>query len=131
MADDSEETPDQKTETYPISCRFTKPQIILLDEFKGALSRTDYIRLRTIGAEAAPVRTRVRYPVQDYQAYATLLAKLGQSHLSSNLNQLARQANIGTLIVTPETEAALVWAAQELSEMRHLLIKVTGLEVIP
>lgn len=58
---------------------------------------------------------------------AQVLGKLGQSRLSSNLNQLARLANTGVLDVDPETEAALVRAANEIREMRQILIAALDL----
>lgn len=35
---------------------------------------------------------------------ALLLSELGQSRLASNINQLAKAANMGTLDITPEIE---------------------------
>jgi len=58
-----------------------------------------------------------------------VLGKLGQSRLSSSLNQLARSANTGSLPVTPDTEAALLEAVAEIREIRRLLIKALNLEV--
>jgi hypothetical protein len=84
------------------------------------------------GAEAPPARRkRGKSPVKDQQAIAELLAKLGQSRLSSNLNQLARLANLGALPVTPETETAIIEAAEDIALMRKLLIEALGLEVTP
>jgi hypothetical protein len=60
-----------------------------------------------------------------------VLAMLGQSRLSSNVNQLAKSANSGSLPVTPETEAALLAAAAEIQDMRRLLIKALNLELEP
>lgn len=62
---------------------------------------------------------------------AQVLGKLGQSRLSSNLNQLARLANTGVLDVDPETEAALVRAANEIREMRQILIAALNLSEGP
>ena len=56
---------------------------------------------------------------------------LGQSRLSSNLNQLARSANTGSLPITPDTEAALMSAAADVQEIRRLLIAALNLEVEP
>jgi hypothetical protein len=76
-------------------------------------------------------RKRGKSPVKDQQAIAELLAKLGQSRLSSNLNQLARLANMGALPVTPETETAIIEAAEDVAAMRKLLIEALGMEVTP
>ncbi|MBV1800154.1 hypothetical protein [Siccirubricoccus sp. G192] len=53
--------------------------------------------------DAPPLRLRrTGLAVEDRQALAKALALLGESRLSSNLNQLAHMASIGALPVTPE-----------------------------
>ena len=42
--------------------------------------------------------------IKDHLAQARVLAMLGQSRISNNLNQFAKAVNIGVLPVTPETE---------------------------
>ena len=59
-------------------------------------------------------------------ALAKALALLGQSHLSSNLNQLAYLANTGSLPLTPETEAQLQEAYAVICEIRALLLQALG-----
>jgi hypothetical protein len=53
---------------------------------------------------------------------------LGQSRLSSNLNQLAKAVNTGSLPVTPETERELRQAARDVMVMRRMLIDALGLD---
>lgn len=88
-----------------------------------------YILERVFNEEATPRRRRGKNPVKDHQALAQVLGKLGQSRLSSNLNQLARSANTGSLPVTPDTEAALIEAVAEIREIRRLLIQALNLDV--
>jgi len=97
------------------------------------MSLAGYIHSRLFGNDdgAALRKRRTRQPVQDEQLLAQLLGKLGQSHLSSNLNQLAKSANTGSLPVTPDTEAALMAAAADVRDMRRLLIAALNLEVEP
>ena len=87
-----------------------------------------YILKKVFNGEAAP-RRRSKTPVKDHKALAQVLGKLGQSRLSSNLNQLARSANTGSLPVTPDTEAALLEAVAEIREIRRLLLQALNLEV--
>ncbi len=101
-----------------------------LVEMAGDLPLGPFILERAFGNDLPLPRTIRRKPIKDHAAYALLLAKLGNTRLSSNMNQLAKQANLGTLPVTPETEAALVWAAQEISDMRRLLVQALGLAEI-
>jgi hypothetical protein len=52
---------------------------------------------------------------------------LGQSRLSSNLNQLAKAVNTGALPVTPETESEIVAACASVTAMRYDLLNALGL----
>jgi len=64
--------------------------------------------------------------VQDADALARVLGALGQSRLSSNLNQLAKAVNSGSLPVSPETEADLSAACRDVSAMRTDLLRALG-----
>ena len=84
-----------------------------------------YIRAKVL--EDPPLRIRRSgLPVEDRAALAKALALLGQSHLSSNLNQLAYLANTGSLPLTPETEAQLQEAYAVICEIRALLLQALG-----
>ena len=122
----------RKKRTPPFSLRLTFEQRARLEQEAAGSSLSAYIHERLFGTEAPPARRkRGKSPVRDQQAIAELLAKLGQSRLSSNLNQLARLANMGALPVTPETETAIIEAAEDVAAMRKLLIEALGLEVTP
>jgi hypothetical protein len=95
----------------------------LLKEAAGVPPGT-YIKAKALGG--MPLRTGAT--VEDRKALAQLLALLGQSRLSSNLNQLAHAANIGTLPMTPETEEHLSAAVRSVVEMRTLLVAALGLK---
>lgn len=95
------------------------------------MSLGGYIQSRLFDAGSQPPRRRSKNPVKDHKALAQALGLLGQSRLSSNLNQLARSANTGSLPVTPDTEAALMKALDEVHEIRRLLIEALNLEVEP
>ena len=122
----------RKKRTPPFSLRLTFEQRARLEQEAAGSSLSAYIHERLFGAEAPLARRkRGKSPVKDQQAIAELLAKLGQSRLSSNLNQLARLANLGALPVTPDTETAIIEAADDIAAMRKLLIEALGLEVTP
>ena len=59
---------------------------------------------------------------------AALIAKLGKSRLSQNINQLAKAVHTGSLPVTPETEADLQKASKDIADIRLLLIEALGLK---
>lgn len=93
----------------------------------GHQSASAYIKSRLFGDATAPVRTRDLFPVRDHAALASALAKLGQSRIANNLNQLARAANLGALDLTPELEAELKEACAAVLEVRSLLVAAVGL----
>lgn len=113
----------------PFSLRLTFEQRARLERDAGDMSLSAYIQSRLFDAENRPPRRRGKRPVKDHQALAQVLGLLGQSRLSSNLNQLARSANSGSLPVTPDTESALKMAAADIQEIRRLLIEAMNLEV--
>lgn len=112
----------------PFSLRLSFEQRTRLERDAGDMPLGAYILERVFNDEAAPKRRRGKNPVKDHQALAQVLGMLGQSRLSSNLNQLARSANTGSLPVTPDTEAALIEAVAEIREIRRLLIEALNLE---
>jgi hypothetical protein len=85
-----------------------------------------YIRYQLFGAQA--VRRKYRRPTVDHQKLALVLAALGQSRLSQNINQLAKAANMGTLDCSPETEIELQTACAEIIALRQILIEALGLK---
>lgn len=86
-----------------------------------------YIKAKALGDKPLRIR-RTGLAVEDRRTLAKALALLGRSRLSSNLNQLAHAANIGSLPMTPETEAELLSALRDVREMRRLLMAALGLK---
>jgi hypothetical protein len=105
----------------PFSIRFSAAERArLVEEAAGAPLGTS-LKAKALGE---PIRARrVGPPVQDQAALARVLALLGRSHLSSNLSQLAKAVHSGSLPLTPETEAELLAAIQDVREIRALLMR--------
>jgi len=118
--------------TRPFSLRLTAQQRRALEARAGSLPLGQYIRGRLFSDDPRPepVRRHPR-PVKDHKALAEVLARLGASRLASNLNQLARAANVGALPVTPETEAALRQACADIAAMRAALMRALGFKETP
>jgi hypothetical protein len=114
-----------KKPLHPVSLRMTFEEKAKLETDAAGLSLAAYIRSRLFDPDNPPPRRRSK----DHQALAKALGLLGQSRLSANLNQLARSANSGSLPVTPDTEAALLSAVDDIRELRRLLIAALNLEV--
>jgi len=121
------EKPATKKPT-PFSLRLSFDERARLEQDASGMALGAYIRDRLFGEEAAPRQTRGHFPVKDYAALGRVLAALGQSRLSNNLNQLAKAVNTGSLPVTPETEADLRQACKDVQAMRRDLLIALGLQ---
>lgn len=110
----------------PFSLRLTFEERARLERDAAGMSLGAYIRSRLFGDDVPPRRTRGKFPVKDKAALAKVLAVLGASRLSQNLNQLARSVNIGALPVTPETDAELREACRAVADMRDELLRALG-----
>ena len=117
----------QKPYDPPFSLRLSFAERARLEREADGTPLGAYIRERLL---AAPPR-RSRMTPADREALLKLLGTLGQSRIANNLNQLAKQANLGTLPVTPDTEAELSAAAADIAAMRQLLVHALGLDSAP
>ncbi len=112
----------------PFSLRLTFEERALLEEAANGVPLGAYIKARLFDGELPKVRRRGAKPLADHQALARVLAALGGSRLSQNLNQLARAVNTGTLPVHPETEEDIRKACEEVSAVRAELLRALGLD---
>lgn len=85
-----------------------------------------YIKAKLLGSVVVERKRRKALSIQDREALAQALALLGRSHLSSNLAQIAQAMNTGIWPITPETEAELLAALQDVRLMRRLLFSALG-----
>ena len=117
----------RKKKPSPFCLRLSSDERARLEHEAGDMPLGAYIRFKVLSEAAVRLpRSRPRRPLKDQQALGTLLGMLGASRLPSNINQLAKAANTGSLPVTPETEAALKRAAYDIACMRELLLKALG-----
>lgn len=112
----------------PFSIRLTDDERAFLEEHAGNRPLGAYIREILLGEHAHKRRAIRRPQIEDAQ-YGSLLAALGRSNLSSNLNQLARHANVGTLDVSDDIEQQLQDACAAVLIMRKTLLIAMGLKV--
>ncbi|MAI62902.1 MAG: hypothetical protein CBB87_10560 [Micavibrio sp. TMED27] len=112
----------------PFSLRLTFEERAALEQEAGDEPLGAYIRKKLLGNKRKPRRrrSRTRKPLKDEKALGELLGKLGESRLASNVNQLAKAANSGSLPVTPDTEKALQTACDDVRAMRMLLMQALG-----
>ena len=111
----------------PFSVRLTPCERAQIEQAAGDMPLGVYVRSVLLGERGQRRRNAKKAPVQDQRALAEVLARLGQSRLSSNVNQLAKAANSGSLPVNPDTEVAIKTACAELKTMRRLLMSALGL----
>lgn len=115
--------------TRVFSLRLTDDERALLQARAGSTPLGAYIRQTLLTNQDRGVRLiRQRSPVADHEAISRVLASLGQSRLSSNLNQLAKAVHLGVLPVTPETEQEIAQACAAIGVMRNDLIAALGLK---
>ncbi|TRW92133.1 hypothetical protein FNJ84_21245 [Paracoccus sp. M683] len=110
----------------PFSLRLTFEERAKLEDAANGVPLGSYIKAVLFGSGLPKVRRRNTQPVKDHEALGRVLATLGQSRLSANLNQMARAVNTGTLPVHPETGADLRRACSEVHEMRTALLEAFG-----
>lgn len=105
----------------PFSLRLTPEERRQLEDKAAGMPLGGYIR-------ACLFQKRGKLPVRDNKALAHILSKLGQSRLASNVNQLAKAVNTGSLPVTPETENALQAACRDIRAIKQMLMKALGIQ---
>ncbi|MCP4934704.1 MAG: MobC family plasmid mobilization relaxosome protein [bacterium] len=110
-----------------ISLRLKPEERERLEKDAAGRSMSDHIRIRLFADDVTPRRTRSKFPVKDHRALSEALGKLGQMRLASNLNQIAKAANSGSLILTPEIEAVIVEACADIREIKTQILKALGL----
>lgn len=112
----------------PFSLRLTFEERAKLEEAANGVPLGAYIRAVLFDQELPKVRRRGTKPVADHAELAKVLAALGASRLSSNLNQMAKAVHYGSLPVNPDTEAELRSACADIADMRNMLVEALGLQ---
>lgn len=110
----------------PFCLRLSKEERARLEYDAGDMPLGTYIR-SCLFDHPTPRKRRMKRPVKDYKILAELLTKLGASRIANNLNQLARAANSGSLLLMPEVEEDLRQALKDIAWMRKALMKGLGL----
>lgn len=111
-----------KPKPAPFSLRLTLEERAILEKAAGNTPLGAYIRARLLNDAQSYLRKRQKRPIKDHQALGHVLGELGKARLANNLNQLAKAANIGALLVTPDTEKAIQEACLAVQHMRTMLM---------
>ncbi len=110
----------------PFSLRLNVEERQRLETAAADMPLGSYIKAKLFAGDLSPRRTRGRALVKDHAALAQVLGMIGNMRLASNLNQLAKSANIGTLPLTPEVEEELATACAAVIAMRAELMRALG-----
>ena len=113
-----EESPDV-AKTF--SLRLYDSERTFLEHRAGRRPLSVYIRSELLKDMHKP-RKASRKPSVDDKTASLILAELGKSRLASNMNQLAKSANMGTLDVSLDTEKELLEACAAIYAMRDALL---------
>lgn len=112
----------------PFSLRLNFAERAQLEKQAGGMHLSAYIK-SVLFAEDAPTYRKRRRPAEaDQKILAEVLACLGASRISNNLNQLAKAAHTGSLIVDDDTKADIKQASEDIRAMRLLLMEALGKE---
>ncbi|WP_246251952.1 hypothetical protein [Parasulfitobacter algicola] len=112
----------------PFSLRLTIQERQQLEAQAGSMPLGSYIKSVVFASEAPTYRKRKKPPIAEQQLLAAVLARLGQTRTASNLNQIAKHLNQGTLSIDEELEADLNAAIAEVAWMRVTLMQALGMK---
>lgn len=122
-----EQRPPRRRSIPPFSIRLSASERAHLEAVAGPRPLGAYIRSRLFG-DQTDARRKSRRPSLDHQKLALVLAELGRSRLASNMNQIAKAANCGTLEISRELTADLQLACADIRMLRETLIAALGLK---
>jgi len=110
---------------HPFSIRLTQEERERLEVEAKGKPLSVYMRERLLGDASAPRKLR-RKPAADQAGLAKVLGMVGQSRLANNLNQIAKAAHIGVLVVSPALLEELENACRDIRIMRDALLAALG-----
>lgn len=116
------------TSSPRVTLRLTEDEMERLKRAATSVSLSAYIRDKLFGKDASLRKKRNRFPMRDQEALAQVLGKLGQSRIANNLNQIAYEANCGSLLMDEETENEIKLACARIAWIRVKLIEALGLK---
>jgi len=117
----------RKKRLPPFSVRLTEQERAWLQGQAGGRPLGAYIKEKAL-SDAPVLQKSRRKGSSDYAALGQALGGLGQSRLASNMNQIAKAANMGSLPVTPDLIQELHEACAEIRVMRMTLIAALGIK---
>ena len=129
----SDNAPKDQERKYPppFSMRFTEDERKTLELAAGNRPLGAYIRWLIFKEEMPEMpksRTRGESANPDHKQLDKLLGALGKSRIASNMNQLAKAANSGSLPVNDDVRKALFESVRSIEWIREKLIEAMGIK---
>lgn len=115
----------QANKTKLIQLRITELDYNRLIDAAGDMTLSAYLRAVIFNRELKKVRVN-RKPLKDDQALTQVLNLLMRSNLSQNLNQIAKAAHCGMVLMPDEAIETLEAAKHDLTVTRMLLLEALG-----
>lgn len=126
MPDKDFPTP-KKSYPPPFSMRLNQEERDELQKLAAGLPLGRFIKDAIFSSGQRPASSR-KPSIVDQKSFAQLLGAIGQSRIASNINQLAKAANSGSLPVNKEVIEGLNDAVEAIKWIRDTLIKAIGLK---
>lgn len=115
----------------PFSLRLSAEERVRLEELAAGEPLGAFIKAQVFESDSLAVPRcprRRRAAVKDHAALAQVLGMLGNLRLASNLNQLAKAANLGVLPLSPEVEEELSAACAAVFAIKAEVMRALGYE---
>ena len=109
----------------PLSIRLSEPERKLLTQRAGDTPLSTYVKRQVFG-DAGTSSRAPRAVSLDRALAAQILSLLGETRVSNNLNQIAKNAHTGSLVFDDRTLADLKEACQSVRQVRDLLMQALG-----
>lgn len=110
----------------PVPVRFSRDQLAQLDRLRGKLSRSAYIKWRTLEGDApAPAvtsRTSSKLIIRDYALISKALGLLGQSGIADSIHDLSDALTHGGNDVPPEVQVAGLQGLKDVNDILNALL---------
>lgn len=75
---------------------------------------------------APPIPRRIRRDKNREELAASVLAQLGKSEVASSLREITRGVQLGIIVLTPETDAAICEAAASVNSAAQAALRIMG-----
>ncbi|WP_375205343.1 plasmid mobilization protein [Hyphococcus sp.] len=118
----------KRKDSAPFSLRLTREERERLEAEAKGKPLGAYIREKLLGDSVTPRRIR-RKPSPDHALLGKVLGMLGQSKLANNMNQIAKAAHIGVLVLTPALIEDIEEACKDIRMMRNALMAALGFPI--